>query len=87
MCIILLGKGELKGGPQILLAPVLFDSEFYQKFRSKIVLTFDKHRKNTGAKREGAILLIFAQNREKSGFSNFIGHKHQNKRIRSANSY
>ena len=23
------------GGPQILLAPVLFDSEFYQEFKSK----------------------------------------------------
>ena len=35
----------------------------------------------------GAILLIFAQNSEKLGFSNFIGHKHQNEHIKSANSY
>ena len=35
----------------------------------------------------GVFSLIFAQNSKKSGFSNFIGHKHQNKCTNSANSY
>ena len=35
----------------------------------------------------GVFSLIFAQNSEKSGFSKFIRHKHQNKCTKSANSY
>ena len=49
-----------------------------------LVLTFEKTPEQNA---KGGILVIFAQNSEKSGFSKFIGHKHQNKCTNSANSY